>query len=288
MDFGDWFLLAVVVGIIILAVMFWFVTIPLVGIGIWIYFINKKKKEEAERKAKEEARLQRHREEQQGYRKQMVDLGEQTIGLFESMPQHLDSAEKWLDRAEVDFADSAFAPFWDSVENATKWLAHFDEGIHHIKDNSLRYTELIKKYEDTSPQFPLARQSVEKLGVGSVTAKRMQSIVRQAQRNFQFATIYEQRKTNQILVAGFTNLANALNEMTWRITDSINNLAGSIDGMASTLSESMQAIHSRIGDIHEEFSKEASERTVREEKALEMLDNIQRRRKPSLLEGPRP
>jgi DNA anti-recombination protein RmuC len=100
--------------------------------------------------------------------------------------------------------------------------------------------------------------------------------------------IYEQRKTNQILVAGFTNLADALNDMTWRITDSIDNLASSVDGMTSTLNESMQAIHSRMGDIHEELSKEASERAVREKKALEMLDNIQRRRKPSLLEGPHP
>lgn len=157
-----------------------------------------------------------------------------------------------------------------------------DEGVHHIKDNSSRYTELIEKYEGTPPEFPLARESISKLGVGTATAERMQAIVRKAQRDFQFAMIYEQRKTNQILVAGFTNLAQALNDMTWRITASINDLATSVNGMTSTLNESMQAIHSRMGDIHKELSKEASERASREKKALEMLDNIQRRRRPFL------
>lgn len=248
---------------------------------------KRRQEAEASRKAEEMARLQHHRQEQQGYYQQMVVLGDQSISLFESVPKHLDSAEKWLDWAQGHFADGAFAPFWDSIENAAKWLGHFDEGIRYIKNSSSSYTELIKKYEDTPPEFPLAPQSVAKLGVGTATAERMQAIVRKAQRDFQFATIYEQRKTNQILVAGFTNLAQALNDMTWQITDSIGALASSVDGMTSTLNESMRAIHSRMGDIaettiqhHKELSKEASDRAVREKKALEMLDNIQRGRKP--------
>jgi len=215
-----------------------------------------------EAKAEEEARRQRHREEQQGYREQMIGLGEQSIGLFYFMPRYLSAAEQHLDQAESDFADGAFAPFWDSIENAAKALGRFDEGVRHINYNSSHYISLIEKYEDAPPEFPLARQSVEKLGVGTTTAERMQAIVRKAQRNFQFATIYEQRKTNQILVAGFTDLAQALNEMTWHITASIDNLASSVDGMKSALNESMQANQSRLGEV------------------LEMLDNIQRGRRP--------
>lgn len=269
----------------------------LIGLVIYVIYLrvkaNKRRQAaEAARKAEEVARLQRHREEQQeqqGYRKQMIVLGEQSISLFESMPKHLSSAEKYLDQADVDFVDGAFAPFWDSIENAAKTLGRFDEGVHHIKDNSSRYAELIRKYEDTPPQFPLARQSVAKLGVGTATAERMKAIVRTAQRNFQFAAIYEQRKTNQILVAGFTNLAQALDRMTWQITASIDDLAGSVDVMTSTLNQSMRAIHSRMGDIaerssqhHDELMEEASEAAARERKALEMLDNIQRGRRPSL------
>jgi hypothetical protein len=223
--------------------------------------------------AEEAARLQRHEEEQQEYRKQMIVLGKQSTGLFESLPKHLSSAEKYLEQAEVDFADGAFAPFWDSIENAAKMLGRFDEGVRHIKDNSSHYTKLLRKYEDTPPQFPLRVSSVEKLGVGIATAERMQVVVRKAQRDFQFAMIYEQRKTNQILVAGFKNLAQALEQMTWQITASIDDLAGSVN-------ESMRAIHSRLGDLAEMTSQQHDERAARERKALEMLDNIQRGRRP--------
>lgn len=239
--------------------------------------------------AKEADRVRRHKEEQWGYRDQMITLGEKSMIIFESMPTHLRAAEQYLDQAEIDFADDAFAPFGDSIENAAKTLGRFDEGVCGITNNSSRYTELIKKYENTPPIFPLAPQSVSKLGVGTATAERMKAIVRTAQRNFQFAVIYEQRKTNQILVAGFTNLAQALDRMTWRITSSINDLAGSVDIMTSTLNDSMHAIHSRVDDIaqssaqrHREASKEASERVAREKKVLDMLDNIQRGRKPLL------
>jgi hypothetical protein len=243
----------------------------------------------AGRRAEKMARLRRHREEQQAYRDEIAALGDQSVGLFESLPKLLISAEESLDKAEGDFADHAFAPFWDCIENAATRLGHFDESVHHIKNNSARYVELLGKYEDVPPQFPLARQSVAKLSVAMATANRMKAIVRTAQRDFQFATIYEQRKTNQILVAGFTNLAQALDRMTTQISTSIEELAGSVDVMTSTLNESIQSMHSRIGEIgehsslhHVELMKESSQAAAREKKALEMLDNIQRGRRPSL------
>lgn len=249
--------------------------------------IREKTKRRQAAEAAEEARRQRHRDKQRGYRDQMIALGEQSMVLFESMPNHLLSAEEYLDQAEVEFADGAFAPFWDCIENTAKTLGRFNEGVHHIKDNSSRYGELIKEYEDTPPKFPLAHQSVTKLGVGTATAERMQAIVRKAQHDFQFATIYEQRKTNQILVAGFTNLAQALQDMTWQLTASIDALASSVDGMASMLDESLRAIHSRVDDIAvtaaryaDEASKASSEAATRESNVLEMLDNIQRGRRP--------
>lgn len=289
----------------------------------------------------EAARLRFHILSQQGYCKEMTTLCEESLELFESLPNHLHLAEEYLDQAERDFADRAFAPFWDSIEKAVTELACFDQGVRGINHKASHYITLTDKYfgkrpnslysgtqfdtwvfqtwkyldeaerdltngdfksfwydiknakifglldehvrltkekaslyEDSPPEFPVAPHSIAKLGVASATSKRMQSIVRKAQCDFQFATIYEQRKTNKILVEGFTSLATALNEMTWQITDSIEALGGSVN-------ESIQAIHLRIGEIHRELSKEASERALREKKALEMLDNIQRSRRPS-------
>lgn len=250
-----------------------------------------KEREEASRehaKAVEERRRWDHQKAQQRYRNEMTTLGEGSLTLFESMPHLLRSAERYLDQAEIEFADGAFAPFWDCIENAAQLLARFDEGIGQIKSNLVRYKYLDEQYEDVSPSFLLAHTSVTKLAVASTSAERMQAIVRRAQRDFQFATIYEQRKTNQILIAGFTNLAQALSNMTWQITTSIDDLAQSVESMGSTLHEDLGSIHSRLDDVAEtaskqaaESSKAASQAAIREEKVLEMLDNIQGEIRPS-------
>ena len=215
--------IAAVITVIVAVIAIGIAFLPIIlGIGvIWlvIHLILKENKErarrqadEAKRQADEVARAElemirqkeeqeRQQEFQRGYHKKMIVLGEESISFFEGLPKYLESAEKYLDQAEVNFSYGAFAPFWDSIEKATKMLGRFEESIQRIKSNSSIYTTLIGKYEDIPPQFPLTRQSVTKLDVGTETAKRMNVIAWTAQRNFQFATIYEQRKTNQILVA---------------------------------------------------------------------------------------
>ena len=113
-----------------------------------------------------------------------------------------------------------------------------------------------------------------------MTAERMQAMVRKAQRNFEFSQTYLQIRTNQILVAGFTSLAQALDQMTQSITTSISSLVTSVDSMSSSLNNSMIRIESRMDDISETTSDYHKEQTSREEKTIEMLDNIQRGRKP--------
>ncbi|RLC12421.1 MAG: hypothetical protein DRI57_17725 [Deltaproteobacteria bacterium] len=240
-------------------------------------------------KVAEEARIRKHKENQDYYQKQLIVLGDDSITLFEQMAKHLKTAEEYLNQAEFEFSEGAFAPFWDAIEKTAETLGRFEQGVQNIRNNSSQYTDLITKYEGVPPQFPLARKSVKKLSIGTSTAERIKKIVRTAQCNFQFARIYEHRKTNEILVAGFTNLAQALDRMTWQITDSLGNLAGSVDSMASTLNESMSAIHSRLDDMAEanikhnsEVVKLESDRAAREKKALQMLDNIQRHRKPTI------
>jgi len=278
--FGVIFLIVCVIALVY-AIQFWYITIPVVVIIIALYYAN-----EARKKRNEEEAL--WRAEQQRYLNEMISLCKQSLDLFVSMPLYLSSAERDLDRAERNFTDGAFAPFWDSIETSAKSLGHFNEGICNIKRNSSRYTELIRLFAGNPPSFPISLQSITKLNVGTGTARRMEAIVRDAQRNFQFAMIYEQRKTNQILVAGFTNLAQALGEMTSQIESSVRLLSYSFDRMTSTIDESARAIHSRQGEIleattqsREESSTQASAQANREEKALAMLDNIQRGRRPS-------
>jgi len=266
-----------------------FLVLGTIGLMIDLHKKERSRAAAAEREKAEATRLQHDWAATEAHRKRMILLGEESLDLFESTPQHLSSAEKYLDQAEIDFTDGAFAPFWDSIENAVSALGRFDEGVHDIKENVVLYTELAKWYDDTPPSFPLRRQSLEKLAVCRQTTERMKTIVRTAQRNFQFAAIYEQHKTNQILVAGFTNLAQALDQMTWQIMTSIEALANSVNILSSTLNESMPEIYSQLdgiaeqsGQHHDELMEKVSEASARESKALEMLENIQRGRRPFL------
>lgn len=247
-----------------------------------------RKREQENLRIHQESSARQHKMEQEGIYEQMVVLGDNSVALFVSIPEYLKAAEKHLNQGELDFSEGAFAPFWDSIENAAKALGRFDEGVQNIQKNSSQYRQLIQRYEDVPPKFPLASATAKKLSVGTTTAARMKAIARTAQCNFQFATIYEQRKTNQILIAGFTNLAQALDRMTWQITDSIDNLASSVGVMESMLQESMNAIHSGLGDMaksnaqHQgKIIERISDQAEMEKKALEMLDNIQHHRKPA-------
>ncbi len=244
------------------------------------------------RMAQDEAERRQYITEQKEIGEQILSANEESISAFEKLPLHLRSAEELLDQAEEDFGEGAFAPFWDSVEKAAFALGGFEEGVRSIERNSKKYADLIKQYRGKAPVFRISPDSAPKLRLASETSTRMNGIVRKAQRNFEFALIYEQRKTNQILIAGFRNLAQALEEMTWRITSSIDDLRSSVDRMHKGLNDSLTNIRDQTERIaaateghRADSARQAVGREEREQKALEMLDNIQRKRYPSFSHG---
>jgi hypothetical protein len=225
--------------------------------------------------------------EQYGFRKEIVKVNESALSAFEAAPKKLVTAEEYLDRAERDFNESAFAPFWDSVEKAALTLAGFDGDVDAVDRASKQFLVFASKFREPTA-FAVSKEAAAKLAIGKATADRMTNIVRRAQRNFEFSVIYEQRKTNQLLATGFRNLADALERMSDQISGSICTLAESVDSMGQRLSESMNRMHGEVKDMNAftreqaaEAALENSARTEREKKTIEMLDNIQRRRYPS-------
>ncbi len=228
----------------------------------------------------------RRRQEQEACRDRIIALNIESVTLFESLAIQLEGAERQLDRAEQEFTNHAFAPFWDAIEEAAGALARFDERVRQITAKSSHYMQLIQKYsEGPAPEYSLPPDSIARLRVGTVLAERMRSVVRNAQRDFQFAMIYEQRKTNQILVAGFTSLAQALDRMTDQVTSSIYDVTEAVRATTAELTainsqvahtgDAMKAAHSEILDA---FAGQAT----RHDKAIAILDNIQRGRSPIL------
>ncbi|MEK7077790.1 MAG: hypothetical protein AAB928_01710 [Patescibacteria group bacterium] len=289
----------------------------LVVIGITVcYFIQKMNvKEDKERekikKQQEEIRQEtlllkekeeREREERQ---EKIKKAREQRIGtlitdsqlLSQDLPERVNFARNALDNAEQEYKDGAFAPFWDAIELAVTSLAHFNAGVRQITQNC-------SVYQTESQQLDSPPQVFDWKGAADTSdaiaaADRLQKIVRSAQKNFQFAVIYEQRKTNQILVAGFAGLGQALSEIAYRIDESTAALSAAVNDLSFVVSDtSTQIIEAAREDaqaavkaaakstqvIKEQAEAEAETRREHERRELEMLDNIQRGKKPSFPE----
>jgi len=271
------------------AVFFMFISIVVIFFGgIIIKDKNNEKKrkkieqeEQLKRQRQEQKeQLKRYKQEQKSYYSSMIYYGNESLNLFESMPNKLNEVENYLDQAEIDFKDNALTPFWDSIEKAAKMLGNFYECINEINANFYQYTTMMRKYDNSPPVFPISPASINKLDVSSKTTNRMNNIVRKAQCIYEFASIYEKRRTNQILIGGFKNLAQVLEGISHQIFSSVEDLSKSIRTESSAINNSLHSINSQMNHFNTKYTAEVSERANREKKVLEKLDNIQRRRKP--------
>lgn len=280
------------------------VVVALVSAIIWFISnqVATKRLEEETRDAQYEARVahiarleaehQQYLRAQAAIAQEVTSNNEASISLLEKLPRDIERVEQCLDDAQTCFTQRAFAPFWDSVEKAALTLGFFDERVGQIQRYSARYVDLSREYRGKLAPFSVSSHCAPKLRIAAESSKRMHEIVGAAQRDFQFSVIYEQRKTNQILVAGFKSLAQALERMTWQITASIDGLEATVEQMGLRLDGSLQEIRaethnvaSQIAAAREDVAGQSLERAEREKAALEMLDNIQRRRHPSLFHG---
>lgn len=197
-------------------------------------------------------------------RNDLVMLNTHSKTASADLPHLLRTAIAALDTAEDEFKEGVIPSFWDAVEQAVNSLASFESKLQVLISNSNEYRA--KSQNLGTPAVEPFQISFRTLPDPTPTAKRLRALVRQAQKSFQFVTIYEQRKTNQLLVAGFSSLGQAIGEMGDRLDFSLGELSSSLD-------------HGAAG-IREQMRSDAESRQEHEEKTREMLDNIQHRRKP--------
>lgn len=233
--------------------------------------------------AQREALWLRRMAQQKRVRERLLAINDESFNLLNSMPAWIDSAEGHLDQAEIEFVEGAFAPFWNSVERAVVSLATFDEAVQKLENNSCEYMDLVTRCKGPVPSFAVTAVSPVRMRLATATSDRLHGIVRRAQRDFQFSVIYEHRKTNQILVAGFRNLAQAVEEMGSRITASIESLTTTIDKMTATIDESLR----RLTHETERLAADAvgAGESGREQRVLEVLERIERTRYQSAIPG---
>jgi hypothetical protein len=181
--------------------------------------------------------------------------------LFLELPSLVHDAYEHLDLAEREFAESAFAPFWDQVENATRKLAEYEWKLRELE-------RLATAYQQAAPKYGLPSLTLPPIQIPDArpVAARLTGKVRKAQRVFHFASIYEQRKTNAVLVDGFSTLSSAISDLGSMLSGTIEELAHTVDSSTDRLLVQMS-------------SADAANRHY-EKQSLRMLDDIRRGEKP--------
>jgi hypothetical protein len=285
----------------------WTFILALVGAGVWLFAKSaaaaererqRRQRELAEQEERAERERRERRAKQESLQRDVQGICKSSLGAFGMIPRSLMSAEELLDTAQKDFEESAFSPFWDAIERAVNKLGEAHSSLQLIESSARRYQELVSALDGAPPPFPVEPDSAKRLVVANTTGDRLKEIVRQGQRNFQFATIYEQRKTNQILVSGFNNLGDAIAGLGDHISASISAVSDRIDEVNRSVQQmdySLQEAHRNLRDtLSEQHQHDAADWARRDatqaeqaraeakqaKAALEMLDNIQRGKKP--------
>lgn len=248
---------------------------------LWFKWEQRKQRQAQELAAKERAiaaQLEQHRAQQSAVKNSLDTLIHEVQHLAGGTPAYVAQADKLLDVAAIEFQEGAFAPFWDAIEQATTSLAAFDESIRKITEKVSSYKNKLLTYQGPHPSLAFAP---EHLPDAAPTVEKLKGIVRQAQKDFHFATIYEQRKTNAILISGFSTLGQAIYDLGGRLDQSLRDLGSSVSELGVSITSVAADVRADLKELREDMSHESAARRAHEAKEQEMLDNIQRRKKPN-------
>lgn len=182
---------------------------------------------------------------------------------------HLDEVAQLLKNAELEYQSNAYGPFWDAIETSAKHLSVFNEKTGRLSRYADKYYVTLTGRRHTFPIFPVKKQNIPD---ASAVVKEFRRIIRLGQTNFEFANIWEHRRTRDVLIAGFRTLGEA-----------VNNLAVVIETSIYTLQES---ISSEVAKVVEEEIKTRESIQNRMAEQSRMLDNLQHHRKPTISDQP--
>lgn len=233
--------------------------------------LEQKKAEDAKRSTENEnqAAIRRVESEASSLTSSLLRTYESSTTLVSDLPKHLNQASRLLQDAESEYKANAFGPFWDMVENAANQLAAYNEKANQLSRYAEDYYRKLDGKNHTFPKFPI---QVSTIPAPTPILNELRRVVRIGQTNFQFANIWEHRRTREVLIAGFQTLGEA-----------VNNLGATIENSVYRLEQSVSTDLAKL--VHEGIRT----RETLDNRSLEqnrMLDNIQHHRKPGIIDTP--
>jgi hypothetical protein len=271
---------------------------------------RRQEQEAAARRAAEQAASERNRAAQAAQIARTLARAEGALFGAQSsaaqLPVLLGEAELALDRAERELAEKLPSPFWEAMEDAALRLSDFDNSLRAIDRNRQEHQQLAQALNGKAPEFSLG---VSVLPDPANTNQRINTLFRRAQKMRDFPIIYEQRRTNTILIEGFRSLGNAIASLGAQLQSELAALGDQLDFRLSDLESALRDSASQLAEQHREqlefaeaarseqrnsnaeiaqiardrltqAEKRATESRDYERTTLRMFDNIQRRRRP--------
>ena len=142
------------------------------------------------------------------------------------LPYFAFAAQKESETAQQDFAENAISPFWDSIESTVKHLIYFHEAVEQLIINGEVYTKILKGRHHNFPvPFPINTN----IRVPNEIITALATMVRTAQTKFEFANIWEHRRTRKVLDEGFENLESAVRNINATLLSTIDKLQKSMN-----------------------------------------------------------
>jgi Ca2+/Na+ antiporter len=185
--------------------------------------------------------------------------------------------EEKLAKIKFEFSDNALIPFWDEVENFMKELDQYQNTLSLLENNSKTYYRFLRATNNNFPtKFPI-QTSIQ---VPTYLLTEFERIKREAFKKFEYANLWEQRKTQKILILGFTTLAEAIENMNRSITNSVNNLTNVVQNGFENMTHELRELRELTIQQHSDFVSANEEL----ENTLDSIDKklyyIQYNRKP--------
>ena len=139
---------------------------------------------------------------------------ESHFAALRSVPSLVDATNQHLKEANQRYQENAFGPFWDSIQEAVRALDAFRQTSDEAR---LEYDGYRLKLSGHSHTFPVLPNYGDRLPDPLPALQRLEQIVRLGQTNFQFATIWEQRRTREAIMVGFDTWADAVSQIASRV-----------------------------------------------------------------------
>lgn len=167
------------------------------------------------------------------------------------IPGRLSGINDELNDARESFTDNLYAPFWDNIEKAMSSIDRYYDCIDELRKLVEDYTKCTSEYKPKEGEvvsFPINLKIVSSFDKITELERKMQNMIRPAQSNIDFASIYEMRRTSQILVAGFQNLSSAIYGLGDTLSEQLSSLNSEIFSLGEVIDSSAKSISSTVSN----------------------------------------